>query len=90
MHCVSRTGPKPLEGLLRGKERGSTLDSLGLACTMHARYSYQVWWGVMLPEEVRTVIGEWCGECLQGLCMLLHHRPPGPLLRCVLWILSQC
>jgi hypothetical protein len=59
---VSRNGPKPLEGLLRGKEHGSTLDSLGPARTMHARYSYRVWWGVMLLEEVRAVVGEWCGS----------------------------
>ena len=59
---MSRNGPKPLEGLLRGKEHGSALDSLGLARTMHARYSYRVWWGVMLPEEARAVVGEWCGS----------------------------
>jgi hypothetical protein len=59
---VSRNGPKPLEGLLRGKERGSTLDLLGPARTMHAQYSYRVWWGVMLPEEARAVVGEWCGS----------------------------
>jgi hypothetical protein len=58
---VSRNGPKPLEGLLRGKERSSALDSLGPARMMHAQYSYQVWWGVMLPEEACTVVGEWCG-----------------------------
>jgi hypothetical protein len=59
---VSQNGPKPLKGLLRGKEHGSALDSLGPACTTHARYSYRVWWGVMLPEEVCVVIGEWCGS----------------------------
>jgi hypothetical protein len=62
MHSVSRNGPKPLEGLLRGKECGSALDLLGPARTMHARYSYRVWWGVMLPEEVHAVIGGWCGS----------------------------
>jgi hypothetical protein len=26
-----------------------------------ARYSYRVWWGVVLVEEARMVIGEGCG-----------------------------
>jgi hypothetical protein len=58
---MSQQGPKPLGGLLRGKGRGSILDSLGPAHTTIARYSCQVWRGVVLAEEACMVVGEGCG-----------------------------
>jgi hypothetical protein len=73
---VSLESPKPFGGLLRGKERGSALDSLGPARTTLAPSFCGVSWGVMLPEEARAVVGEWCGECA---CVPPASRTAAPL-----------
>jgi hypothetical protein len=64
---VGQGKPKPLEGLLRGTRDDSVLNWLGLGRTTLAPSSCRVWWGVVLAEEARAVVGEgMVGLCCRG------------------------